>query len=156
MMRPGIEPRSPGPLANTLPTRPMSQLYLCRNQWIWLLIWCEELERCVGVFFCVIFHLSSSSSCADSTLSLSSLSIVRDSCIQCPHRTDVFAGWPTLVCPCVGVHRRITLMSLSLFLQQGPACLFHLTWMVCEMGSWVVVQLFFCGVLFPRFVQKFT
>ena len=26
MMRPGIEPRSPGPLANTLPTRPMSQL----------------------------------------------------------------------------------------------------------------------------------
>ena len=25
MMRPGIEPRSPGPLANTLPTRPMSR-----------------------------------------------------------------------------------------------------------------------------------
>ena len=25
MTRPGIEPRSPGPLANTLPTRPMSQ-----------------------------------------------------------------------------------------------------------------------------------
>ena len=24
MMRPGIEPRSPGPLANTLPTKPMS------------------------------------------------------------------------------------------------------------------------------------
>ena len=24
MTRPGIEPRSPGPLANTLPTRPMS------------------------------------------------------------------------------------------------------------------------------------
>ena len=27
MMRLGIEPRSPGPLANTLPTRPMSRLY---------------------------------------------------------------------------------------------------------------------------------
>ena len=26
MTRPGIEPRSPGPLANTLPTWPMSQL----------------------------------------------------------------------------------------------------------------------------------
>ena len=25
MARPGIEPRSPGPLANTLPTRPMKQ-----------------------------------------------------------------------------------------------------------------------------------
>ena len=28
MTRPGIEPRSPGPLANTLPTRPMSRLYI--------------------------------------------------------------------------------------------------------------------------------
>ena len=26
MTRPGIEPRSPGPLANTLPTSPMSRL----------------------------------------------------------------------------------------------------------------------------------
>ena len=26
MIRPGIEPRSPGPLANTLPTRPMSAI----------------------------------------------------------------------------------------------------------------------------------
>ena len=26
MTRPGIEPRSPGPLANTLPTRPMSRV----------------------------------------------------------------------------------------------------------------------------------
>ena len=29
----------------------------------------------------------------------------------------VFAAQPTLVCPCVGVHRRMFLMSLSLFLQ---------------------------------------
>ena len=28
MTRPGIEPMSPGPLANTLPTRPMSRLYI--------------------------------------------------------------------------------------------------------------------------------
>ena len=32
MTRPGIEPRSPGPLAHTLPTRPMNRLtYLSRN-----------------------------------------------------------------------------------------------------------------------------
>ena len=29
MNRPGIEPRSPGPLANTLPTRPMSRCLNC-------------------------------------------------------------------------------------------------------------------------------
>ena len=27
MLRPGIEPRSPRPLANTLPTRPMSPIF---------------------------------------------------------------------------------------------------------------------------------
>ena len=28
MTRPGIEPRSPGPLASTQPTSPMSRLYI--------------------------------------------------------------------------------------------------------------------------------
>ena len=28
MTRPGIEPRSPGPLANTLTARPMSDIYI--------------------------------------------------------------------------------------------------------------------------------
>ena len=49
----------------------------------------------------------------------------------------VFAGLSTLVCPCVGVHSNKLLMSLSLFLQQCPACFVHFTWMFCEMrGKW--------------------
>ena len=32
MMRPGIEPRSPGPLVNIQPTRPMSQLWSNRTK----------------------------------------------------------------------------------------------------------------------------
>ena len=31
MTRPGIEPRSSGPLVNTLPTRPMSQVYFAKK-----------------------------------------------------------------------------------------------------------------------------
>ena len=38
----------------------------------------------------------------------------------------VFAGRPTLVCPCIKVHRRILLMSLSLL----PTYLPSLTWFV--------------------------
>ena len=37
-----------------------------------------------------------------------------------------------LFCPCVGVHRRTSLMSSFLLPQQWPACLAHLTWMVCK------------------------
>ena len=37
----------------------------------------------------------------------------------------VFAGWPSLVCPWVRVHRRTSLMS-SLLLQQCPECLARL------------------------------
>ena len=39
------------------------------------------------------------------------------------------------MCPCVGVHRRISLMNLSLLLQQFPAYFVCLTWMVYEMGG---------------------
>ena len=47
---------------------------------------------------------------------------------------NVFMGWPTLVCPCVGVHRRTSLVSSSFLPQQFPACLI---WMVCKMrGKW--------------------
>ena len=36
--------------------------------------------------------------------------------ILCPHRDDFLARQPTLVCPCLGDHRRMLLMSLSLLL----------------------------------------
>ena len=41
MTRPGIEPRSPGPLANTLTAGPMSRIYI------------DEREMCVCVCVCV-------------------------------------------------------------------------------------------------------
>ena len=47
----------------------------------------------------------------------------------------VFAGRPTLACPCAGFHRRTSLMSSSLLLQQCPACLVRLTrmvWVICS------------------------
>ena len=47
----------------------------------------------------------------------------------------VSIGRPALVCPCVGVHEKISLMNSSLLLQQLPACLARLTWIVCEMGG---------------------
>ena len=34
-----------------------------------------------------------------------------------------------------GIHRRTSLMSSSLILQPYPTCLFHLIWMVLEMGG---------------------
>ena len=54
------------------------------------------------------------------------------------------AGHPAFARPYVGVHRSTSLMSSSLLLQQCPACLVHLTWIVFVMGgrcpySWCLV-----------------
>ena len=68
----------------------------------------------------------------------------------------VHAGHPAFVRPCVGVHKNTSLMSLSLLLQQCPACLVRLTWIVFVIGgrwpySWCLV-----GVLPPGLVQDCT
>ena len=47
----------------------------------------------------------------------------------------VRAGRPAFARPYVGVHRSTSLMSSSLLLQQGPACLVRLTWIVFVMGG---------------------
>ena len=47
----------------------------------------------------------------------------------------VRAGCPAFARPYVGVHRSTSLMSLSLLLQQCPACLVRLTWIVFVMGG---------------------
>ena len=47
----------------------------------------------------------------------------------------VLAGRPVFARPYVGVHRSTSLMSLSLLLQQCPACLVCLTWIVFVMGG---------------------
>ena len=56
----------------------------------------------------------------------------------------VRAGRPAFARPYVGVHRSPSLMSSSLLLQQCPACLVRLTWIVFVMGarwpySWCLV-----------------
>ena len=47
----------------------------------------------------------------------------------------VRAGHPAFARPYVGVYRNTSLMSLSLLLQQCPACLVCLTWIVFMMGG---------------------
>ena len=49
----------------------------------------------------------------------------------------VYAGRPAFARPCVGVHKSTSLMSSSLLLQQCPACLARLTWIVFVIrGRW--------------------
>ena len=49
----------------------------------------------------------------------------------------VRAGCPAFAQPCVGVHKSTSLMSSFLLLQQCPACLVRLTWIVFVIrGRW--------------------
>ena len=62
------------------------------------------------------------------------------------------AGRPAFAQPYVGVHRSTSLMSSSLLLQQCPACLVHLTWIVFVMGGrWP-----YSWCLALKLVDKFT
>ena len=57
----------------------------------------------------------------------------------------VRAGRPAFARPYVGVHRSTSLMSSSLLLQQCPACLVRLTWIVFVMDDlhvWSDIQVF--------------
>ena len=64
--------------------------------------------------------------------------------------TYVRAGRPAFARPYAGVHRSTSLMSSSLLLQQCPACLPRLTWIVFVMGGrWP----YSCRVLPPGLVQ---
>ena len=59
----------------------------------------------------------------------------------------VRAGCPAFTQPYVGIHRSTSLMSSSLLLQQCPACLVRLTWIVFVIGgrwpySWCLVGCF--------------
>ena len=47
----------------------------------------------------------------------------------------VCAGCPAFAWPYVGVHKSTSLMSSSLLLQQCPACLVRLTWIVFMIGG---------------------
>ena len=47
----------------------------------------------------------------------------------------VLASYPAFAYPCEGLHRSMSLMSSFWLLQQCPACLVHLTWIVFMMGG---------------------
>ena len=47
----------------------------------------------------------------------------------------IFANYSTLVYPCIGVHRRTSLMSWPVLLQQYSVYFARLTWMVCEIRN---------------------
>ena len=69
----------------------------------------------------------------------------------------VRAGLPAFARPYAGVHRSTSLMSSSLLLQQCPACLVRLVWIVFVMGSrwpysWCLVGCC-CQDLFNRTLQ---
>ena len=71
----------------------------------------------------------------------------------------VRAGRPAFPRPYVGVHRSTSLMSSSLLLQQCPACLVRLTWIVFVIGgrwpySWCFVGVTSrtCSVLLATFL----
>ena len=63
------------------------------------------------------------------------------------HSTKCFTGFSTLVYPCVGVHLRMSLMSLSLLHLQCPTCLI---WMVCVMGGKWPYSCCFVGCCFQE------
>ena len=65
----------------------------------------------------------------------------------------VRAGRPAFARPYVGVHRSTSLMSSSLLLQQCPACLVRLTWIVFLMGGRWPYSWCFVGGLPPGLVQ---
>ena len=57
----------------------------------------------------------------------------------------VRAGRPAFARPCVGVYKSTSLMSSSLLLQQCPACLVRLTWIVFVIGGWWLYSWCFVG-----------
>ena len=71
----------------------------------------------------------------------------------------VRAGHPAFARPYAGVHRSTTLMSSSLLLQQCPACLVRLAWIIFVIGgrwpySWCLVRCC-CQDLFYKFYTIF-
>ena len=58
----------------------------------------------------------------------------------------VLAGCPAFAQPYVGVHRSTSLMSSSLLLQQCPACLVRLTWIV-----WLFIWLYYISFMICSF-----
>ena len=132
---------------------------LLKNNWVNLLFWVSLLTLLIffnwKIFFFIIIIIIMSCrwhgypwhSLATSRYRLSPLAGLQGY-IPYPHIAavcmNIRAGRPAFARPYVGVYRGTSLMSSSLFLQQCPACLVRLTWMVFVMGgrwpySWCLV-----------------
>ena len=68
----------------------------------------------------------------------------------------VRAGRPAFARPCVGIHKSTSLMSSSLLLQQCPACLVRLTWIVFVIGGRWPLQLIQAILRFFCFERQFS
>ena len=68
----------------------------------------------------------------------------------------VRAGRPAFARPYVGAHRSTSLMNSSLLLQQCPACLVRITWIVFVMGSRWPYSWFFVGCIDKRLTKAWT
>ena len=102
MTRPGIEPRSPGPLENTLPTRPMG--------WYLLVEYHHHVLLPARICLTLSRHFSLSSIAPRRSSRLHPVSAL-SGCML------VQAGWPVFAHPSEGVHWSVSLMSSSLLLQ---------------------------------------
>ena len=149
--RAGIEPRSYGPLENTLLIRPMARSYFPNSE--------EEMDSCFSqVYYAgkysrphIKFELGSPGPfstkitihhvvpLAQISLTLSrqiSLSFIASGRSSGLHPVSLYSCCMyVLARPYVGVHRSKSLMSSSLLLQQCSACLVRLTWIVFGMGG---------------------
>ena len=109
-------------------------------------------QREMSIYIYIYIYISSSCHAASMTLShhfsLSFIASCRSSGLHpvSSHSCCMYvrAGRPAFAWPYVGVHRSTSLMSSSLLLQQCPACLVHLSWIVFMMGgryaySWCLV-----------------
>ena len=174
MTRPGTEPRSPGPLANTLTARPMSSFQNTRvNKKFCNISVCGKNSMLrqgqVGLkpWILRLYSKQIEANSTDSTQRVSdklhhhhhhhveplarislilsrhfSLSFITSGRSSGLHPVSshccwvyVRAGRPAFARPYVGLHRSTSLMSSSLLLQQCPACLVRLTWIVFVMGG---------------------
>ena len=114
----------------------------------------ETSESSYYVHFCNYHHHHHVVLVARISLALSrhfSLSFIASGSYSGQHPVSSYSCWmyvragrPAFARPCVGVHNSTSLMSSSLLLQQCPACLVRLTWIVFVIGgrwpySWCLV-----------------
>ena len=133
--QPGIEPRPHKPLVNTRTIMPMFIIHVIyyhnHHHHHHHVVLVARISLTLSRRFSLSFIASGRSSGLHPVSSHSCWMYVR-------------AGRPAFARPYVGVHKRISLMSSSLFLLQCPACLVRLTWIVFVIGgrwphSWCLV-----------------